>query len=161
MEALRNNCMDGNKLKEASLEQILATVKDAYVYLHDFDDQEAAFRNEIMTWFGQTSWNLGRQAKYTPYYRHHFFKFSYKYLLLLCKPELEEDIETAMLAVMESGLDLGKNRSARNRIPYVRILQSNVETASDFYSAAKQSKRTALVNLLEFHSWVTRILALN
>ena len=66
-----------------------------------------------------------------------------------------------MLAVMESGLDLGKNRSARNRIPYVRILQSNVETASDFYSAAKQSKRTALVNLLEFHSWVTRILALN
>jgi len=45
MEALRNNCMDGNKLKEASLEQILATVKDAYVYLHDFDDQEAAFRN--------------------------------------------------------------------------------------------------------------------
>ena len=66
-----------------------------------------------------------------------------------------------MLVVMESGLDFDKDRSGRNRVAYVRILQSNVETASDFYNAVKQSKQhTALVNLLEFHSWVSSLFPL-
>lgn len=45
MEALRNSCMGAKIPKEDSLEQILTTVKDSYNYLHDFNPQEASFRN--------------------------------------------------------------------------------------------------------------------
>jgi len=45
MELLRSSCIDGKKLKEELLEQILTTVKDAYNYLHDFNPQETFFRN--------------------------------------------------------------------------------------------------------------------
>ena len=61
-----------------------------------------------------------------------------------------------MLVALESGLDFGKDRT-KNRIPYIRILQSNVETASDFYNFIPKSKRSALVNLFEFHSLVSSV----
>ena len=32
----------------------------------------------IRTWFANSAWNLGRQCKISPRFRHHFFKLSYQ-----------------------------------------------------------------------------------
>ena len=67
---------------------------------------------------------------------------------------VEDAIEDAMLVTIEAGLDFGKD-NIKNSIPYVRILQSSLETAAEFYQKTKQSRgNTDLVNLLEIHALV-------
>jgi len=84
-----------------------------------------------------------------------YYPIQWSHLLIASyMKDWEENIGTAMLVAMESGLEFGKDRSDSNRVTYDQLLQSNVETASDFYATFKESNRTYSANLLEFHSWV-------
>lgn len=68
----------------------------------------------------------------------------------------------AMIGAMEATLDYGSQEDS-NRIPYVRLLQSNLTIVEDFNSLVVTTqnyrRRQMLVRLMEFHTLVSVFLS--
>jgi hypothetical protein len=101
--------------------------------------------SRIDHWFASMAWNLGCQAIRSPHFRHHFFRFSYKFFLLTNPSQADTavvgQIETAMVASMLAALKVEKEDRS--------LFQAALETAGEFLQLIKEPQQLRLVHLIE------------
>ena len=92
------------------------------------------------------------------------FRISNVFLCLISSTTMQvaacsqDEMQMAMIGALEATLDYGSQQEgsgSSNRIPYVRLLQSNLQVVQDFNSlTTHSSRRQMLVQLMEFQTLV-------